>query len=394
MWDVEGNRYLDCLVSNGACILGHGNPAVVAAVRAQLETGLTVGFESELSVDVAEMLHLMIPSAEIVKFSNTGTEAVAHAIQIARGHKGRQKIVKMEGCYNGWLDEMQVSVHPDTTKRLAGSSDPIPESEGLVSDLSSRVAIAPYNDASSLERLLKGDRGAFAAVIVEPVMFNSGCVLPLPGYLKELREIADKHDVLLIFDEVITGFRMAPGGAQEFYGVKPDISVFAKAIANGFPLSAVVGLKEIMESTTPGRGRVSFAGTYNGTQPSLAASKATIEAIRDGGVQERLHRGSKMLVRRFNELAAANNVPAQMIGIGGQFQPYFTDSDVKDYRTAASSDQKSYAIFAKSIFDSGLLVHQSYLFHHGVSDAHGKDEYDEIIRAFEKGLHDVARGTP
>ena len=391
MWDIEGNEYLDCLVSNGACILGHANPAVTKAVREQLETGLTVGLESELSVEVASLLHKMIPSAEVVKFSNTGTEAVVHALQIARGFTGRQKIIKMEGGYNGWFDDMQVSVHPDPKRKFA--HEPQPESEGLVSDISSRVAIVPFNDASSLEAVLKRNRDEFAAVIVEPVMFNSGCVLPRDGYLEELREITERYDVLLIFDEVITGFRMAPGGAQEFYGVKPDISIFAKAIANGFPLSAVVGLRDVMDVTTPGKGKVAFSGTYNGSQPSLAAAEATLKAIGDGTVQKRLHRASDLLAKGFNKLAEDEKLDAKMIGIGGQFQPYFTAARVTDYRSAASSDAKSYAVFVKTLLDRDVLFHQSYLFHHGVSAAHTKKDYEEILRAFEAGLHQVKVGV-
>ncbi len=391
MWDIEGNEYLDCLVSNGACILGHSNPAVVRAVSEQLETGLTVGLESELSVEVASLLHQMIPSAEVVKFSNTGTEAVVHALQIARGYTGRQRIIKMEGGYNGWFDDMQVSIHPDPKRKFA--NEPIPESGGLVSDISSRVAIVPFNDASALDAVLKRNRGEFAAVIVEPVLFNSGCVLPREGYLNELREITERNDLLLIFDEVITGFRMAPGGAQEFYGVKPDLSIFAKAIANGFPLSAVVGIREVMEVTTPGSGKVAFSGTYNGSQSSLAAAKATLKAIGNGRVQKRLHRASDLLARGFNKLADEEKLSAKMIGIAGQFQPYFTEARVTDYRSAASSDQKSYALFAESLLDSSVLCHQSYLFHHGVSNAHGEKEYDEIMGAFEVGLRRVRKGA-
>ncbi len=391
VWDIDGNEYLDFLVANGACILGHRDPEVTAAVTEQLQTGLTVGLESELSIQVAQMLHVMIPSAEVVKLSNTGTEAVMHAFQIARGYTGKNKIVKTEGAYHGWQDEAHLSVHPklvDKKSPAEASPQPFPESEGYTPSSLENVSVVPYNNVPIVESYLKDNKDQIAALIVEPVVFNSGCILPKEGYLQELREITERYGILLIFDEVITGFRLAPGGAQEYYGVKPDISVFGKAIANGFPLSAVVGVEDVMKITAPKTGRVSFAGTYNGNQPSLAASRACLGQLKDGTVQKKLQADSQILVKRFEENAKRTGVAARLQSIGGQFQIYFSEDPVMDYASAARSDRSKYEALCKKLFGAGMLFHQSYLFHHGVSKAHSAADIEKLCSNFEKFLEE------
>jgi len=337
----------------------------------------------------------MIPSAESVKLSNTGSEAVMHAFQIARGYSHRNVIIKTEGCYHGWQDEVHVSVHPklseDQRTPSEVSTSPVPESEGYAAGALERIAVIPYNDAGAFEKYVRENRDQVAALIIEPVLFNSGCILPEPGYLQEIYELTRKYGILLIFDEVITGFRLAPGGAQQLYNVTPDISVFGKAIANGFPLSAVVGREDIMRVTAPKTGRVGFSGTFNANQPSLAASKACLEQIQDGKVQKKLSNDSDMLRKRFDEMKADIGIAAQLQSIGGQFQVYFTrDEKVTDYQSAARSDFKSYRIFSDSLFRAGLLFHQSYLFHHGTSLAHLPGDMDMIVSASRSALEQVA----
>jgi glutamate-1-semialdehyde 2,1-aminomutase len=394
VWDIDGNEYLDCLVGNGSCILGHADKAVLKAVHAQLDTGLTVSLESELSIQVAELLHEMVPSAESVKLSNTGSEAVMHAFQIARGYSHRNTIVKTEGCYHGWQDEVHVSIHPKLSEDQRTPSDvstsPVPESDGYAAAALEGIAVIPYNDAGAFEKYVREHKDQVAALIMEPVLFNSGCILPEPEYLHELYELTQKYGILLIFDEVITGFRLAPGGAQQLYSVTPDISVFGKAIANGFPLSAVVGREDVMRVTSPKTGKVGFSGTYNANQPSLAASKACLEQLRDGKIQKKLSEDSKLLRKRFDEIKEDTGVNALLQSIGGQFQIYFTgDEKVTDYKSAARSNFKNYAIFSESLFRSGLLFHQSYLFHHGTSLAHSPEDMDKITSAFRSALEQV-----
>jgi glutamate-1-semialdehyde 2,1-aminomutase len=382
IWDVDGNEYLDLIVTNGACILGHRDPGVTRSVKRYLDDGIIAGVESELSVEVGRRLHEMVPCAEAVKFANSGTEAVLHALQIARGYSKRKKILKFEGCYHGWGDEMQIGVHPALEGAVADAGTRMPPYE------SETVIVLPFNDPDALERTVRQRRNELAAVIVEAVVFNSGCILPKPGYLQEVRRITKENDVLLIFDEVITGFRLAPGGAQEYFGVTPDMATFAKAIANGYPLGAVAGRREVMEVTSPG-GRVLYAGTYNGSYPSLAAAKETLTRLKSGSVNRHLHRATKQLQRGFNDLAHDKGIGAQLIGLGGEFQPFFTEEEIVNYRDTAKSDQEKFHTFYQQMLDAGVLFHGSQLFHHGVTKSHRREDIDHVIEAFDTSLSKI-----
>lgn len=386
LWDVDGNEYIDCTVSNGACILGHGDPDVEREVIAACRRGLTVGMESELSLRVAERLKRMIPSAERVRFANTGTEAVMKALMIARGASGREKLIKMEGAYHGWFDEAQVSVHPALdVAGPPGSPTPVLETHGVRANTLDTVLVVPFNDTEALDRVLSEEADDVAAVILEPVIFNSGCILPRPGYLEEVRRLTRKHDVLLIFDEIITGFRLAPGGAQERFGVKPDLSVFAKAIANGYPLSAVVGRKDLLEITRPG-GTVLYGGTYNGQHIALAAASACLEKLADGSPQRRLQEATTRLKNGFDRNAVAQGIDAQLLECGGQFQVYFTSQEIVDYRTASTTNAAQYLQFHAAVHESGIWMKASPLFHHGVTCAHTNSDLDRVTAAFDAGL--------
>ncbi len=384
LWDVDGNEYIDCVVGFGPCILGHGHPKVTEAVRTQLESGLTVGLETELNVKVSKKLAELVPSAETVRFSNTGTEAVMHSIHIARGFTGRNKIVKIEGCYNGWYDDVLVSYHPPP--KLTGpeiSPDPIPDSGGIIAK---NTLVVPFNNSAAVEKIIKRNRDEIAAIIMEPVMMNIGCALPKDGYLKAIRETTEDNDILLVFDEVRTGFRVAPGGAQEYYGITPDLTVFAKAIANGFPLSAVVGRKDVMKVTDPVEGRVLYAGTYNANQIAVAAADATLEQLRDGTVQERLNKSTFELIKRFDETVKSKKLSARLQGIGGNFQAYFVDSEVTDYRSTYRLDVSKYARFQKAMFDENIYFWPNHLFCHGISASHDKTDIEEISNAMSVAL--------
>ena len=389
IWDVDGNEYIDCVANNGACILGHGDPDVEAEVVKAIKRGLTVAMESELSLSVAKQLHDMIPSAEQVRFANSGTEAVMKALMIARAFTGKEKIIKVEGGYHGWFDEAQVSVYPEIS--LAGPGEapnPVFGSAGIRRNTKDTVLVVSFNNIDLLERILELHKNEVAAVLIEPVMFNCGCILPQNGYLGEVRRLTKKYSVILIFDEIITGFRLAPGGAQERFGIIPDLSTFAKAIANGYPLAAVVGRRDLMELTKPG-GAVLYGGTYNGQYAAVAAASACIEKIQDGHVQKHLELLTMQLSELFNEKAKTSGIPARLEQCSGQFQVYFTDHEIKDYRTASTADRESYQTFHRAVTSEGIWMKASYLFHHGVTYAHTKEDIQKIIKAYNNGLDAV-----
>jgi glutamate-1-semialdehyde 2,1-aminomutase len=389
IWDVDGNEYVDCVINMSALILGHGDERVNKAVREQIGTGLTCGVETELSVKVAERIGAMVPCAESVKFSNSGTEAVMKAMMIARGYSGRQRILKLEGGYNGWHDSAAVSFKPNL-KKAGPKSRPrsVPENDGLLRAATSSTIVMPFNDIETAEKIIKRNRKELAAVILEPVVFNLGCVRPKTDYLKALKEITERNDVLLVFDEIISGFRVAPGGAQQHYGVVPDLATFAKAIANGFPMSAVAGRADIMKVTDPG-GKVGWAGVYNGSQASVAASLATLEVLKDGEVQKKLNRDSAELEKRFAELAREAHVSARLQSLGGQFGVYFAEEEVTDYRIACKSDAESFMVFQGEMLRDGIYTLPIPTFHHGLVAAHSQEDIEKIVAAMRSGLQRV-----
>jgi len=384
--DVDGNEYIDIVVNQGALILGHGDPTVINAVKKELDTGITCGIESETNVRLAEMMNEIVPCSEMVKFSLSGTEAVAHGLNIVRGYTKKDKIVKIEGGYNGWSDTVHISIHPDVDK--AGPEDApynIYPTKGIPENAKENTIIIPFNNAELAEKTIRKHKDEIAALIVEPVIFNSGAIMPKPGYLKQLREITEKNDILLFFDEVITGFRLAPGGGQGYYDVIPDIATFAKALANGFPISAVAGKKEIMDLCTPGKG-VAYGGVYNGSQVSVAAAIATLNQLRKGDIQKGLNESTAYLSKRFQDVAEDKNVESQLIGLGGQFCIYFTDKEIVDYRSAAKSDKERSKKFHRNLLENGIYTYDGFLFHNGICAAHSKQDLDAIITAMDKSL--------
>jgi len=389
IWDVDGNEYVDCVINMSALILGHGDERVSRAVIEQVDTGLTCGVETELSVKVAEQVSQLVPCAASVKFSNSGPEAVMKALMIARAYSGRQKILKLEGGYNGWQDSVAVSSKPNL-KKAGPKTQPksVPENAGLLKPATGATLVMPFNDLQAAERIIRKNRKELAAVIVEPIMFNLGCVRPKEGYLQGLKEITTRNDVLLIFDEIISGFRVAPGGAQEYYRVTPDLATFAKAIANGFPMSAVAGRADIMEMTGP-EGGAGWAGVYNGSQVSLAASHATLQVLADGEIQGQLTAKSEQLERKFFELAQETEVKAQLAAQGGQFQVYFTDKEIIDYRTACRANSKQFQIFQEELLRDRIYTLPIPLFHHGLVAAHDSGDMERISSSMFAALKKV-----
>jgi glutamate-1-semialdehyde 2,1-aminomutase len=393
LYDVDKNCYLDTVMGFGPVILGHAHPAVTHAVQHQAGMGLLYGTCTPLEVEVAEAFAAMVPTAELVRFVPSGTEATMHAIRVARGYTGKSKILKFEGHYHGNHDQVLVSVTPPL--EVAGTaSGPvrIPSGSGIPEANYEHTMLAVWNDLEVIERLIRDHRHELAAVITEPVMANKGFIPPDAGYLHALQNLCRENDVLFILDEVITGFRMAAGGAQEFFGLSPDLSTFAKAMANGAPIGAFAGKREIM-STLEG-GRVRHAGTYNASPLCLAASRATLhELAADGGaVYEYLAQLGAALVSGLQDTIDRCAIPAIVQGQGSMLQMYFTDLPrVRTYRESMRTNRALFSRFAHEMIRRGVFVHPDVFEHWFVSAAHTMLDVERIVEAAEDSLRALSR---
>ncbi len=393
--DVDGNSYIDYLLSYGALILGHRHPKVIAGIQKQLEEGTMFGTTTELEIEVAKLVSSAVPCAEMVSFANSGTEATMEAVRIARAVTGKDKIIKFEGHYHGHHDYVLFSVDaPSPVSGLEAHPNKLPYFPGIPDEVAKTVIVAPWNSPASLERILKKYSGDVAAIITEPVMANQGIIPPDPEYLKQLRELTIKYDVLLIFDEVLTGFRVAKGGAQELYGVKPDLACFAKALGGGAPVAAVAGKRDLMRMIGPGR--VAFGGTYNGNPMSLAASKATLETLlaNDGEAFRKMTNiGSKLkagLTETFKS-AGYNTVVNQ---VGSLLSIYFTKlHKISTYRQAIQSDQEKYKRFRDEMVKRGVYMHPDGLERLLISTVHTEREVEETITAAKDSLRALRTQT-
>ena len=392
IWDVDGKEYTDYLIGYGSVILGHGDPRVKRAVIEALESGLSSGMETELTFRLIDTLCRIIPSAEMARVCNSGTEAVMHAIMIARAYTGKDKVVKAEGGYHGWYDPVLVSYHP-TLKEAGPRKDPsvVPASSGLDRNSFGSTVVIPYNDAASARRIIKRNKDEIAAVLIEPICFNTGALMPEKGFLEELREVTSELGIPLVFDEVITGFRVAPGGAQQYYNIDPDLSIFGKAMGNGFPISAITGRSDLINVSKPG-GKVAYAGTYNGNQISAAASLATLGVLKDGMVQRNLAECTEFLRKRVDELARGRKHGIHFQGMGGKFQIFFADKSITSYRDALTVNEEVWAAFRGEMLREGVLFHPAALFHHGITNSHTQKDLREFIEKFGRFL-DTLEGS-
>jgi glutamate-1-semialdehyde 2,1-aminomutase len=354
--DIDGNDYVDYVLGFGPMLLGHSPARVIAAVQDQLARGLTFGAQHRLEAEVAERIVETVPCAELVCFSTTGSEAVHAALRIARAATGRSKIVKFEGHYHGWIDPLHVST-PGTSP-APGTASPLAATPGSGGQSSTtEVIVLRWNDAGALEETLAADDD-IAAVIMEPVASNGGLIAPVDGYLERARELTREHGALLIFDEVVTGFRLALGGAQSRYGVTPDLATYGKAIASGLPLSAVAGRRDVMEVIADGR--VRHVGTYNGAPPAAAAASAALDVYREGSpaLYEELERTSARLAEGLAEAAAAAGVPLKVHQVGPLLQTFILDGEqsVTSYADAATADTARFARFAEAMLERGVMI--------------------------------------
>jgi len=374
VWDADGNEYIDFLCSWGPLILGHAPRCVVERVREVVGRGSSFGAPTELELRMAELIVSAVPSVEMVRMVNSGTEAVMSAIRLARGYTGRDKVVKMAGGYHG---------HADGLLARAGSTAAtfgLPDSAGVPRGYAADTLTVPYNDAAALREVFAQCGEKIACVIVEPVAGNMGVVPPRKGYLEELREITRAHGALLIFDEVITGFRVAYGGAQELYGVVPDITTLGKVIGGGFPVGAYGGPREIMEHMAP-VGPINQAGTLSGNPVAMAAGIATLSELSRDGVYQELEAKAASLAEGLCTAAEEAGVPLRINRVGSMFTCFFNDgSPVVDWETANRADRERYARFFWAMLDQGVYFPPSQMEASFVSLAHSEEDIAKTVR--------------
>jgi glutamate-1-semialdehyde 2,1-aminomutase len=381
--DVDGNTYIDYLGSWGPLILGHAPAPVIGALRRQIGLGTSYGAPTEHEVILAEMITEAVPSIDKVRLVNSGTEATMSAVRLARAFTGRNKIVKFDGCYHGHVDSLLVK---------AGSGVAtlgLPDSLGVLpQDCSSTISI-PYNDIDAVHQVLDLNRSEIAAVIIEPVAGNMGIVPPAQGFLQRLRKLTREHGALLIFDEVITGFRLLYGGAQALLKVKPDLTCLGKVIGGGLPVGAYGGHRSIMKWVAP-EGPVYQAGTLSGNPLAVSAGIAALEALKKEGVYAKLAAMTASLVVGLKKAAGEAGVPVRINSIGSMFTVFFTETDVRDFQTAKTSDTERYARFFHAMLRRGVYLPPSQFETGFLSLAHTKSDIKATIELAREAFREVA----
>ena len=385
--DVDGRTYIDYVGSWGPMILGHADEEVVEALREALARGTSYGAPTELELEVAEEIIDAVPSVEMVRMVNSGTEATMSAIRLARGVTGRNKLVKFEGCYHGHSDSLLVK---------AGSGVAtlgLPDSLGVPASVAQNTLTVPYNDAAALEKVFDEHKD-IAAVIIEPVVGNMGCVPPREGYLQSVRELTKRHGALLIFDEVMTGFRLARGGAQELYKVMPDITTLGKIIGGGLPVGAYGASREIMNHIAPA-GPIYQAGTLSGNPLAMTAGLATLKRLRAKSVYEKLERAGQRLCDGMSEAAREAGIETITNRIGSMWTTFFTSEPVTDWTTASKSDRNHFGRFFHAMLDEGVYLAPSQFEAGFISTAHTDELIERTIEAasaaFKKSRNEETR---
>ena len=388
--DADGNDYVDYMLGQGPDIFGHSPSFAIEAVTRAMEQGITYAGQHETEIRVSEMIQAAISGAELVRYASSGTEVVQAVLRLARAYTCRNKFIKFEGHYHGWADSVSYSTLA-SLDQMGPADNPtaVPMSAGIEPNTAEDVQVLPWNDLDAVRRVADEQGNDIATIITEPIMCNANCIMPKPGYLEGLREVCDQHGIVLIFDEVITGFRVALGGAQELFGVTPDLSTYAKAMAGGFPLAMFAGKREIMSLVADTS--VLHGGTVNGNVISLAAAEACFLRLQDPGVGalDRLKESGRALMRGLEELARKHEIPVLFQGPGPVFHMSFTDaSEINDYREhAASVDQDAYARFREGMLERGIrLIGRGIWF---TSTEHTEEDIARTLKAADEVLAEL-----
>ena len=383
VFDADGNQYIDYVGSWGPLIIGHSHPEVVAAIREQASRGSSFGAPTTLEIELAEILVDAIPSMEMVRMVNSGTEATMSAIRLARGATGRKKVVKFAGCYHGHVDALLVKAGSGAT--TLG----VPDSAGVPEEFTGLTLSAVFNDLSSVDSLLAEFSQEIAAVIVEPVAGNMGTIPPQPGFLEGLRQRCTQHGIILIFDEVMTGFRVAYGGAQNLYNITPDLTCLGKIIGGGLPVGAFGGRRELMELLAP-LGGVYQAGTLSGNPLAMAAGRSTLKILQTKDFYSQLEQKAVFLSQETDKLFTSYDIPHYSTRVGSMFCTYFTDIAVENYQQAQQADTKQFARYFAGMLDRGIYLAPSQFEAGFLSAAHTQDDLEKTLEAMEKSLAELA----
>ena len=377
VWDVDGNEYIDYVGTWGPAILGHAHPKIISAVKAAADHGTSFGIPNPAEVTMAKLICSLVPSVQKVRMTNSGTEACMSAIRLARGFTKRDKIIKFDGCYHG---------HGDSLLVKAGSGALTfgnPDSAGVPADFAKLTIVLPYNETESVKAAFAANKNEIACIIVEPVPGNAGLYLPKPGYLEFLRKVTQEHGALLIFDEVMTGFRLAPGGAQERFGIRPDLSTFGKIIGGGLPVGAFGGRADIMDYLAP-LGPVYQAGTLSGNPLAMAAGIANLEELNSDNNYARLEQLGVLLETGMRDAAKSADVPVTFNRCGSMFCGYFTSEPVWNVADAMKADRERFKKFFHGMLDAGVYLAPSQFEAGFLSTAHSESDIEKTVTAAAK----------
>jgi glutamate-1-semialdehyde 2,1-aminomutase len=385
LWDADGNRYIDYVGSWGALILGHAHPAVVDAIRDQAGQGSSYGMTSALEVELARQIQQALPAMERIRFVSSGTEATMSAVRAARAFTGRELLLKFDGCYHGHADSFLVRAGSGLATLGLAASPGVPES------LARLTLSVPYNDLQAVDQAFARYPDQIAAVIVEPLAANMGVVLPAAGFLAALRELTRRHGALLIFDEVITGFRVTYGGLQTVFGIQPDLTTLGKIVGGGLPMAAYGGRADVMERIAP-LGPVYQAGTLSGNPLAMRAGLATLAQLRRPGFYEELNRTAEGLVGGLREAVRVAGVPAQVSAFGSMLTLFFTAEPVRNYETAKTADTQRFAAFFQQMLNRGVLLPPSQFEAWFLSAAHTTEEIQQTLAAVRESLQALGAG--